>query len=332
MDIVVTQIKAHRTAYEALEGLIAAYKANPVSGRTDFNDSHGDRIENVEEHAFIQFCHEGQVIEIDASHRVIVSGLLRILKTDLNALFIPLQDRLQRYGFQVEESLELRAADGLQETDLIFRFHTLADGIHAQGGRHLHQLGQDNPAAVPLFQLPHEAHIKLDQVKAYALQNIQRGIAASEVIHPDGKAQAPEALNLQPDEFKVTADNAFRNFNRQPVMTDSESIRSFAYLFHHVTGIKIRPRKIDGLRHDMEPGLFESANLLQHLIKHEQIDFIDESLIFKCRYEVGGRQKAFFRIDPSGQRLFVAHLSADCPDDRLIVDLYPFLGDGPVNM
>ena len=332
LGFAVAHVKADHAAHEAAKGMIAADKPDAVTGRVELDNRHGDRIKCVLKHIFVHAGHERQVIEVDSPHGIVITGLFRVFKADLESFFVPLQDLIQWNRLQVIVALQLRAADGLQKANLFFRLHAFAYGIHAQGRGHLHQLGQYDLAAVTLLQLPHEAHIKLDKVKLYALQNIQRGIAAAKIIHPDGKSQAPEPLDLRPDELKVAADDALRDLDRDHVPADTGIVHPPANLFHHVAGVEIGPGKVDGLGDNVQSRRFHVLDFFQHLIQHAEIQLVDHTRAFQRRYKVGGRQESLDGIDPPGQRLFVTNPTAHGPDNRLKINLYPSFRNRPVKV
>ena len=63
-----------------------------------------------------------------------------------------------------------------------------------------------------------------------------------------------------------------------------------------------------------------------------QIQLVDQPRVLQYGYEFGGREEAPLGIDPAGQGLLVADPAVGRPDDGLVVDLYPSLGDGLVQV
>ena len=178
----------------------------------------------------------------------------------------------------------------------------------------------------------HKAHVELDQVKADLLQNVQRGIAAAEVVHPDPEAQFLKALNLLPDEFKVAADRAFGNLDGQHRAVNSGCIDALPDLLHDVAAVKIRTGKIHGLRHRIQTGLCLLFQLLQHALDHIEIQLIDQPGFLQRGDKVGRRQEASHRVDPARQCFLVTDLPVGGAYDCLIIDRDPALCQCPVQV
>ena len=169
----IRQIQTERTFHEIAEGLVAANILYLVSVAVEFHDAHRNRIKGILGHAVVYVGKEGQVIEIDPSHGVIITGLLRIFKAVQFIYFVFLKDLVGQRGLHKIVALQLRAADFLQEPNLICRFHALANGINTQGNGHLHHFPEDDLPVLAFIKPPHKTHVKFDQVKLHALQDIQ---------------------------------------------------------------------------------------------------------------------------------------------------------------
>ena len=153
IDGILRGVEAEEALHEIPVGPVAAHIARPVAG--DLQYAHGQRIIAVLKGAAVLAGGVIQIEQVRAADGFKVGGLLRVFKPDLYALPVPLQDLLKRVRLTVVEALQLGAADLPQERDLAFRLHALADRVHAQGGRHLHHLREDDLAVVALVELAH---------------------------------------------------------------------------------------------------------------------------------------------------------------------------------
>ena len=184
--------------------------------------------------------HHTQIVEVDPADRLVIVGLRGVFVFDrkLPAQLL-LHDLRERERLAEIVALQLGAADLLQKVHLRFGLHALAERVHAQRRGHLHELREDDLPVVALVELTHEAHIELEQVKADALQHVQRGIAAAEVVHPHGEAELLEARDLLLDEIKVAADDALRDLDGDHTAADAGGVDALADLLHHVAGVEV---------------------------------------------------------------------------------------------
>ena len=274
----------------------------------------------------------GQVEQVDAPDGVEVVGFLRVFKADLRARLIPLEHLVQRQGPGVVEALELGAADLPQELHLVLPLHALADGVQAQADGHLHQLRQDDLALFLVVKLLHEAHVELDQVHLQALQHVQRGIAAAEVVHPHGEAQAAETLHLGFYEVEVAAHDALGDLDGDQAAGEPGGVHPGADLFDDVAGVEVRPGEVDGLGHQEQALRLLERQLFQHLLHHVKVQPVDQLGLLQDGDEIRRGEEAALRVDPPGQGFLVADPPVGGADDGLVVDLDPALGDGPVQV
>ena len=155
------------------------------------------------------------------------------------------------------------------------------------------------------------------------LKHIQRGVTASEIVHPDLESQASEPFHLLLHEIKIAPDHTFRDLYGQQLPAEPRSIHLTADLFHHITGVKIRPGQVHGGGYHVEPGILLDLHLLQDLIHHIQIHFIDQPCILQHRDKVCRRQHPLDGIDPPGQSLLITYLSGSRTDNGLVKGLNP---------
>ena len=169
----IRQIQMELAFHKIPERLVAADILYFVHVAVDFHDTHRNRIKSILCYAVVYVGQEGKIVEIDPSHCVIIAGLLRIFKAVLSIYFVFLKNLVSRRGLHKIVTLQFRAADFLKETDLICCFHALTNSIDPQGNGHLHHLSEDDFPVFPFIKPPHKPHVKFNQIKLHALQNIQ---------------------------------------------------------------------------------------------------------------------------------------------------------------
>ena len=218
----------------------------------------------------------------------------------------------------------------MQKSCLGRGFHTFTNRVKSQRSCHLHQFGEHDLSALALIKPLHEAHVKFDQIKFDALQNVQGGVTAAEIIHPDSKSKLTEPFDLFFHEIKIIADDAFGDLYRYHIPPETRGINAIPDLFNDITGIEIRPGKIDRMRNDRKPAFLHILHLEQSLFQHKKIQLIDQSCFFKMRNEICGGQESLLGIYPSGEGFFIAYLAVYSPDDRLVIDFDPVLSDRTV--
>ena len=112
-------------------------------------------------------------------------------------------------------ALELLAADGLQERDLLRRLHALGECVHAELLRH----GYDSreQLAARRVERAQEVHVELDDVELIVLEHVEGGVAAAEVVEPDLIAARAESLDAVADELAVLDKRVLRDLDAQQV-------------------------------------------------------------------------------------------------------------------
>ena len=322
-------LEPQRALQEIAVRPVAAVIPHLVS--VDFEDTHGQRVEVLPQIVVI-VGQDGQIVQADPAGSGVVLRLCGVFELQGRAIFEERKNPLKWQRLPVVVSLDSCTADFLEEVGLFLFFHALADGLHAETDRHLHQLRQDDLALVPLVETLHETHVELDEVKVDLLQHVEGGVAAAEVIHPHREAELPEAVHLRLHELEVTADDALRDLNGDHGAIDAGVVHPLSDLLHDVAGVKVGAGEVDGLGHHVEACLRLLLHLFQHLLEHVEIQLIDQPGLFERGYKLGGGKKTEGRIDPAGQRLFVADLAVGGPDDRLVVHLDPALGKRAVQV
>ena len=321
-----------RAFHEIPQGLVGTHVPQLVALAVDLHDAHGHGVEGVPDHAVVLVGQEGKVVEVEPAHGVVIGGLPHILDAVPDILRVFFNDALRQGRLHEIVALQLGTADFLQEMNLILRFHALADGVHAQRGGHLHHFRQDDFAFVPLVEPPHEAHVKFDQVKLDALQHVQGGIPAAEIVHPHLEALGAEAFDLFLDVIEIAAQQAFRDLDVDQLPIHPRRVHQGADFLHQVAGVKIRPGKVDGNGDHLAASRFHGFQIPQHLPHDAKIQLGDQHGVLQHRNKRPWHQQAPHGIVPAGQGLHVAHLAVGGTDDGLVIHLNPAFIDGPVQV
>ena len=269
------------------------------------HDPHGKGVKIVAHETASVIGDGAKVKEVNLPDAVKIRRFLRVFKPDLGPAGIAFQDRFKRNRPAEIEALQPGAADLLEEAYMFRGLNAFTDGLGSQGRCHAHQLGQNDFSALSLVKALQEAHVELDQLEADALQHVQRGVAAAEVVHPDRKTELLETGNLLPHKIKVTADGGFRDLDGDHGSADAGGVYAAADFLHHVAGVKVRTGEIDGLGDKVQAGTFLQFQLGQNPVQDVKIQLVAQPGILKVRNKLGRSEKAFARIGPPGEGLLV---------------------------
>ena len=325
------QIIAQEALDKVAVGLVAPHEAGQAVAHLD--DAHGQGVEEMPVGVGLLVADDAEVIEVDLADGLVIGNLRRVFIAELQmARAKTLHQKLRRGGLAEEEALQLAAADLLQKALLLLGLHALADRVRAEAGRELHELRQDDPARFALVELLHEAHVEFHGVEADALQRVQRGIAAAEVVQPDREAERAEALDLLLHAVKVAADDALGDLHGDQAAVHARGVHAPADLLHHVAGVEVRPGEVDGMGDEGIAGVLHDPVLFQHLLEHIEVELVDQPRVLQIGDKAARRQDSVLRVDPARQRLLVADVSVGRADDGLVIDPDPVLGDGPVQI
>ena len=328
----IRQVQAERPFHEIPERLVAADILNFVAVAVEFHDTHRNGIKGFPGNTVVYVGKEGKVIEIDPSHSVIISGLLPVFKAFLFLYVVSFQNLIGRRGLHKIETLQLGTPDFLQKTDMVCRFHAFTNSINPQGNSHLHHFPEDDLPVFPFIKPPHETHVKLDQVKLHALQYIQGGIPAAEVIHPYLETLGAETFDLFFHVGKIAAHHTFRDFDNNQLPVNLRFLHKGADLLHQVTSVKVRPGKVNGNRQSLYTSFLGVFQAVQHLPYHAQVQLMDQHGFFQHRNKQGGHLHTPYRVMPAGQRLEIADLAVGGADDGLVIHLDPAFFNGLVKV
>ena len=107
------------------------------------------------------------------------------------------QDGIQRFRPPVQETLAQLTADIPQELPLFRRFDSFRQGMDLHAVRDVDHRFDDLPVQASAgIQILNQRHVELDQVDFKAAENVQRGIAAAEIVDPELVSHFPQAAQL----------------------------------------------------------------------------------------------------------------------------------------
>ncbi len=113
--------------------------------------------------------------------------------------------------------MQLVAALGLQDAELLFGFHALGEHAHAQRLAQAHHGADDLDAALLPREVAHEALVHLDLVGRERTQVAQAGIAGAEIVHGDRDAQAAQPVQQPQGGVVVLQQHGLRDLQLQAV-------------------------------------------------------------------------------------------------------------------
>ena len=138
--------------------------------------------------------------QIDIPEVIVVSSLPRCLKT--KAHFLTMGNTFfVGTGTTDIIPLQLFTADFPQELQLFLRLYSFRKCADSDFLSHIHDRA-DNFLRL-FLEILQQKHIDFQQVKVKVLQNIQRAVAGSEIIHPDLVTGLVKTLYLVTDQGRI---------------------------------------------------------------------------------------------------------------------------------
>ena len=172
---IVGQTRQHVDMEEPADKLLIRAVAPNISGFAllHLEDRDRDRAERVLHRTLIAAGDRTEIVQVHPADAPVVFRFPGVLIFPVRMVPRQFPNGLKGNGPSEIIPLQFGTADFLQEAHLLLGLHAFADRVQPQRRRHSHQLGQDDLPLVPLVQLPHEAHVEFQQVKADALQDIR---------------------------------------------------------------------------------------------------------------------------------------------------------------
>ena len=208
--------------------------------------------------------------------------------------------------------------------------HALGECLDAEVLGHADDRADD--AARLLGEAAQKAHVELDEVDRVILEDVQRGVAAAEVVEPDLIALLAQVREGLLDDTRILREDALRDLDMQEIARHGvlpARVLDEGKDIHHV---EVVARKVERDRRDGQVLVEPLAQRAADLLKHETIEAMDEAHLLEDGDEGPGREKADLRVYPASQGLHAAELARYRADDRLVIDLDPMLLDGLIEV
>ena len=215
---------------------------------------------------------------------------------------------VHRHRLVVIIALDIPASETHQIGALLVGFNALHNDRHRHGLGHVDD-GFDDVHAL-LFRHPvhaQEIGVELDHVNIQLAQHVERGKAAAEIVHQDGKAEITEFLHRGTHLVGVLAVGGLGDLNLDGVSGQIVFFDKLCKVFGHVHGENVHRADVQrdrdqGIAHvERVPGPF--ADLLPDVL----VQIRDEAVALERGDEGDGRNARAVGLDPAGQRL--------CADD-----------------
>ena len=231
---------------------------------------------------------------VDALRRIHPVGFFRRLHPEPGAVDEG-ECSLIHHGSSVVIALNSSAPDFSQEGNLLLRLNSLGQRLHAQHSGHGHNRSDDLPAAV--VEMTEEPHVDLDHIEMKVVKGVQRGILASEIIHPHLVAGLLEpADNLRHIQM-VPDHDAFGDFEAQHRARNLVMCNDLFDGVNRIGHLEIICRKVDGNGNQRQPVVHPVSDQSCHLFQHAAVKPIDKLRFLQNRDEN-------FRVNHAQHRVF----------------------------
>ena len=146
-------------------------------------------------------------------------------------------------------SLDHLTADGLEELELRLGLHALCERAYANALGHVHNRAYDLAGMLVLLQAAEEGHVYFQYVELIVLEQVERAVAASEVVHPDLVSRLADALHLRTEELVGLVERGLRDLYVEQGPVDAVFVDKGLYLAKYVAELKVQAREVYGCRH-----------------------------------------------------------------------------------
>ena len=186
------------------------------------------------------------------------------------------------------------------------------------------------------IQIPDQRHVELDQVDLEAAKDIQRGIAAAEIVQPELVSLLPQVTQLRLEPVGGGGDIPFGDLHDEAVPGDEFLhvilLIQVLDLLGDVPVIKILGSEVDRDRKQRKVGFRADRDLFHHLLDHIQVQFVQEVIFLQDGDEFARGDISAVRVDPAGQSLKTGGPVGLHPADSLVEDFDPTFLQGPVQV
>ena len=265
-----------------------------------------------------------EVREADAAHVVPVGLLVTRLAWQPHAVVYPLSYDVERIGRRKQVALEHVAPDAFKEVRLFLGLHALCERTQAEPLCRSHDTGDDGAGLLAIVSgSTHELHVQLQYVELIPLQDVERGVAAAEVVHPHLEARLVKGAHLLHEELGVGVDGRLRELHVQEVVRHAQRVGARGHLVRDLILCEILVRNVYRDGHDGHALVLLLLEVLENAADDVEIETMQQRCLLKHRYELVWGEYAILGIDPARKRLLLADLSRGGAYHRLVVRSNP---------
>lgn len=174
--------------------------------------------------------------------------------------------------------------------------------------------GRQDGATLPGERMQ-ECHIEFQRMEMVILEDIQRGIAAAEIVEPDVKPGFLEPVQASMDGVILEDQGVFGGFRIEKVPGQLVLRQGFFQQLHGVHELEIQPGEIEGDRQDWPALLHLVVEEESHGFCHIAVQPVDQPEFLERRNEEGRGEQAVFRGVPASQGFKAADFAVQGADD-----------------
>ena len=209
--------------------------------------------------------------------------------------------RRQRTGEEV--ALHDITAHGLEGDHLLFGFHALGDGGHAQVLGNVQDQFQHPDILVLAESVAHEHHVQLQRVDGQMGDHAQRRIPRAEIVHLDLEAVAAQVFHPLHDEVRVVGVGGFRDFQQEFIRRQMMLFQQRQKMIRQFAVEHVHPGHVHRHGDGNAKVLLPLVNLRGGFLPHVMIQLLDHAVFLKQRDERAGADHAQRRVLPANERL-----------------------------
>ena len=207
---------------------------------------------------------------------------------------------------------------------MFLSFHALHQRAHAELPGQFHDGFHDVAVrAAVLVQMPQKLQIDLDQVHVELAEHVQRRIAAAEIIKPQSEAVLADLTQLGLEAIRGRRHVLLGDLDDDVFLVDAVPAEDFVQRTDDVGVVKILRREVHRHGNDGHAGLLPLGDLPAELLRHVQIQLVQQVVFLQHGDKLRGADDAAHGIHPARQRLQSGRLAGFYAHDGLVEYLDP---------
>ena len=210
------------------------------------------------------------------------------------------------YRLGVEIALHVVAPDALHEVGLPRSLDALGYERGVQPPRQPRH-GTDDDASASVGVARKEAQVELDDVDRQVLQDVERGVPASEVVHLDDVPAVVELVEDSLDELRPSDGRGLGNLGPQQVHGNVVLLSNRLEFPNVVVTVNVVSRYVERNGNDGVAGVEASPDEVAYDAEHVEVRLVHEAGLLENRYEVGGTLLAVLVVSPAHESLGSDH-------------------------